>query len=118
MKTFIQTILIIFISFLSPHINANEQEKNFSIGLGTYSVTLNYSESSPPVEDDKFSGGAISLTYAFNNNVAIRGYLFATEHDEVSILEASGTDIALLGGSGLLTNGFKIYGGGGLFTET
>jgi hypothetical protein len=88
--------------------------KHWQVGFGLYRSAVAYNN----VSDDEFSGGAVSASYAVNDNVAFRGTLFSLEHDDFSEIDSSGYDLVIYGGTGLLTNGFKIYGGGGLFKET
>lgn len=88
--------------------------KHWQVGLGFYSTAISYETTS----DDKFSGGAISGTYAVSDNLAFRGTIFSLENDDFSEFESSGFDLVVYGGMGLLTQGFKIYGGGGLFKDT
>lgn len=68
--------------------------------------------------DDEFSGGAIAVTYAASNNLAFRGAIFSLEHDDLSELESSGYDLVVYGGTGLIAQGFKVYGGVGVFKDT
>jgi hypothetical protein len=118
MKARLLITLVCIISLISLSVQADElgQEKRFAIGLGTYAHDIKYDNSF--VGDDEFSGWAISLTYSFTNNFAVKGALYSTEHDDVSSIEAGGLDLAIVGGTGLSTQGFKIYGGGGIFNET
>ena len=88
--------------------------KHWQVGLGIYNFTLAYDNTS----DDEFSGGAISASYAATDNLAFRGTIFSLEHDDFSEVDSSGYDLVVYGGTGLLTQGFKIYGGGGLFKDT
>ena len=118
MKTYLQLTLICIISLTSLGVLAEgQQEKKFSIGLGTYALNLAYGDESMG-SDDEFRGFAISAAYAFNDNVAMKGAFYSMDHEDISELEASGLDLAVLAGTGLATQGFKIYGGGGLFNET
>ena len=118
-KKLIYIALISAVSLMSLNAQSEvlAQEKRFAIGIGTYALQLSYDNSNIN-EDDKFSGAAISLAYSFTDNVAVKGALYKMEHDDVSELEASGYDLVIVGGAGLATQGFKIYGGGGLFSET
>jgi len=111
--------LICVISLMSLSVRAEEQvqEKKFSIGLGTYALILAYSDPAMG-SDDEFSGLALNAAYAFNDNVAVKGAYYSLEHDDFSELEATGLDFSVVAGTGLATQGFKIYGGGGLFKET
>jgi hypothetical protein len=120
MKNRLQIMLICIISLISFSTQADGlrlgQEKKFAIGLGNYAHDVSYDNSL--VGDDEFFGYAISLTYSFTDNVAVKGALYRTEHDDNSSVEAGGLDLAVVGGIGLATQGFKIYGGGGFFNET
>ena len=117
MRVYLQLALISIISLFSLSVQAEDQPgKKFSIGLGTYALTLYYDDST--LVDDEFSGIAISASYAFTDNVAVKGTYYSMDHDYFGALEASGIDLAVVGGTGLATNGFKIYGGGGIFNET
>lgn len=118
MNVYIQIAAFSVISSVSLSALAEvQQEKKFSIGLGTYALNLAYSDASMG-SDDEFSGFAINASYAFNDHVAVKGAYYSLEHDDFSEIEAKGLDLAVVGGMGLATEGFKIYGGGGLFNET
>ena len=120
MKTLNKTILVSILTttLTSFNVQAEEQqEKRFSVGIGTYALNLAYSDDAMGA-DDEFSGLAISAAYAFTDNVAVKGALYSMEHDDISGLDASGLDLVVVGGTGLATHGFKIYGGGGIFNET
>ena len=117
MKKYLQLTLISIISLTSASTLAEaQQEKKFSIGLGVYALTLAYDDTT--LTDDEFSGLAISAAYAFNDNVALKGTYYSLEHDDFNELEAKGLDLVVVAGTGLATQGFKIYGGGGFFNET
>jgi hypothetical protein len=88
--------------------------KHWSVGAGTYVVTIAFDNS----EDDSFGGGALSATYAFNDNFAIRGNLFSLEHEDFSDVELTGFEMLAYYGTGLATKGFKAYVGGGLYNES
>lgn len=106
------------ISLFSLNLHAEQQqEKKFAIGIGTYVLKLAYDD--PAAEgDDDFSGFAISASYAFTDNVAVKGAYYSLEHDDFSEIDVTGLDLAVVAGTGLATHGFKIYGGGGFFKET
>jgi hypothetical protein len=111
----IHTLIAVTALLISTSLHAQEGvPKHWQIGLGIYSSTISYNNTS----DDEFSGGAISATYAASDNIAFRGTIFSLEHDDLSELDSSGYDLVIYGGTGLLTQGFKIYGGGGLFKDT
>ena len=88
--------------------------KQWSVGGGSASVALAFEET----EDDSFGGGALSATYAFNDNFAIRGNLYSLEHVDYSDVELTGFELSAYYGTGLATKGFKAYVGGGLYSES
>ncbi len=111
----ILTLIAVTALLISTSLHAQEGEpKHWQIGLGIYNSTISYDLAS----DDEFSGGAISATYAVSDNLAFRGIIFSLEHDDFSEIDSSGYDLVIYGGTGLLTQGFKIYGGGGLYKDT
>ena len=117
-KSTLQAALLISCTLLFfTNAQAGEEEKKFSIGLGTYGFTLTYSNQQ--FLDDEFGGFAINAAYAVNDNVAIKGALFSLEYDFPGIdVESDGYDLAIVAGTGLATEGFKIYGGLGIFNDT
>lgn len=120
MKIVTRTILAsIFAASLLPFTvqaeDTTPQEKKFFVGLGTYGLILDSDVSG--YKDDEFYGFAISAGYAFTDHFAVKGAYYSLEHDDFSDLEAKGIDLAVLAGTGLATEGFKIYGGLGFFSE-
>ena len=113
MKTL--SIATISTLLLSSSVYAQEETpKNWQVGFGLYNTTISYDEGA----DDEFSGGAIVGTYAHSNNLAFRGSIFSLDHDDLSEVESSGFDLVVYGGTGLLLQGFKIYGGVGIFKDS
>ena len=111
----IRTFIAITTLLISTSLHAQDGvPKHWQVGLGIYNFTVSYDNTS----DDDFSGGAISASYAATDNFAFRGTIFSLEHDDFSYIDSSGYDLVVYGGTGLLTQGFKIYGGGGLFKDT
>lgn len=111
----IHTLIAVTALLISTSLHAQDGvPKHWQVGLGIYNSGVSYNNTS----DDKFSGGAISASYAATDNLAFRGTIFSLEHDDFSEIESSGYDLVVYGGTGLLTQGFKIYGGGGLFKDT
>ena len=108
-------LLSLFIYFSAFNSHAEDASKNINIGFGAYALVVAYAD--PFILDDEFTGTTFTVSYAFSNNMAVRGNLYAIEHDDLSIFEASGTDIVLLFSSGLENIGFKAYLGGGIFNE-
>lgn len=111
---FLQIASVFIISLISLNTHAEGDEKKFNIGIGTYALTISY----PSFIDDEFSGLGLAASYAFTDRFAIRGEYYSLEHDQLSALEVSGTDLVVYFGTGLATQGFKAYIGGGLFNET
>lgn len=111
----IHTLIAVTALLISTSLHAQDGlPKHWQVGLGIYNSTISYNNTF----DDEFSGGAIAVTYAMSDNLAFRGTIFSLEHDDFSDIESSGYDLVVYGGTGLLTQGFKIYGGGGLFKDT
>ena len=92
-------------------------EKSWNIGLGSYANTINI-DSSYRDEDIEFSGLTITGSYSFSDNVAVRASYFSLENDDISAIESKGLDLVAYYGTGLATNGFKAYVGGGVYTDT
>lgn len=88
-------------------------EKRFSVGGGVYVSTM----SASGYADDDFTGLALTGTAAFNNHFAVRLNLFSLEHEDVSGLDSSGFDLLALIGYNLANEGFKFYGGLGVFRD-
>ena len=95
---------------------AEEPEKKFNLGIGTYALNLSYSNAF--MSDDEFRGYGLNALYAFTDNFAIRGEYYSLEHDDFSDFEVTGIDLVAYFGTGLATHGFKAYIGGGLYSET
>jgi hypothetical protein len=116
MKKLIHIALISVASLMSLNIQSEEQEKKFNLGIGTYALTVVYSDSL--LGDDDLSGFGLNAMYAFTDSFAIRGEYYSLDHDDSSSIEATGIDLVAYIGTGLATQGFKAYIGGGLFSET
>ncbi|RDH84895.1 MAG: hypothetical protein DIZ80_05365 [endosymbiont of Galathealinum brachiosum] len=115
MRTGISFLLSLFACFTVFNLQAEEAPKKFNIGIGTYAMTIAYTDSF--FIDDDFIGSSFNASYAISNNIAIRGNLYSMTHDDFSSLDVDGVDIAMLFGSGLENLGFKAYLGGGIFNE-
>ncbi len=90
--------------------------KQWSIGISSYATSV-YLDSYGGYSAD-FSGVALMGTYAFNDNVAVRAGYYWLESDNFSDLDSSGLDLVAYYGTGLATQGFKAYIGGGFFTDS
>ncbi|QDP02314.1 outer membrane beta-barrel protein [Thalassotalea sp. PS06] len=108
--------LLVFSLFFSLKLQAMTDDKPYSLGIGSYALTISADDSG--YEDDDFSGLLLNATYAFNDNVGARFNYYTLEHDDWSDLENDGFDILGYYGTGLLSEGFKAYIGGGVYRET
>ncbi len=108
--------LLVLLVFLSSSAQADNGQKKFNIGIGSYALVVGYDDGS--FKDDELSGFGLSGTYAFTDHFAIRGIYYSLEHDDVSGLDNKGIDLVGYFGTGLATHGFKAYIGGGVFSET
>ncbi len=90
--------------------------KKFSVGIGTYGLVI--VNNSNVFDDDRLSGFGISGQYAVSDMFALRATYFVLDHDDFSNIDDTGFDFVAYFGTGLMTEGFKIYGGGGVFTES
>ena len=109
------SLLILSISFNAFADFDATAEKPFSLGVGTYRSVIAVDD--PFYQDDELSGIAFTFGYAVSNNVAFRGTYFSLEHDDFSDIESTGFDFLAYFGTGLATQGFKAYIGGGLFKD-
>ena len=118
MKSYLKPALFISCSIISQSLLAVEgAEKKLTIGAGAYALKINYENDYIDTENE-FSGMGFAASYAFSNSFAIKGVYYTLEHDEHSEVEATGADVMLYIGSNLASHGFKIYIGGGAFSET
>lgn len=81
--------------------------------IGTYGVTIAYDRYSV---DDEAYGLQLGYSRDINQNFGFRGSFYSLEHDDVAGLDVTGLDLALVGG--MLGDGFNLFGGAGLFSET
>ena len=119
MKKILQGVLLLSTLSLGTQASANNSEaaaeKNWSVGLGSYAVTLGSDNSYN--SDLNFSGFNLAAGYAFNNHFQLRGTYFSLENDDFSAVESSGFDMMAYGGVGLSKPGFRGYGGAGFFSD-
>jgi len=95
---------------------AEEIEKKVNLSFGTYALTVAYVDAF--INDDILTGTALSASYAFSNNTAVRGSLFSLNHIDYPEIDAEGIDIIALFGTGFTTQGFKAYLGAGIYDES
>jgi hypothetical protein len=88
--------------------------KNWSIGFSSYALVV----SSDDYGDDDFSGVAFSGNHFMSDNIGFQFELYVLEHQDFSGIEVTGADLLAYYGSGLLSEGFKWYIGGGFYSET
>jgi len=89
--------------------------KTWSLGIGPYASNIDSDEAF--VDDDEFSGVAITVGYALSDQFLLRGTYFSLEEDTFSEIESTGFDLLAYIGTGVATHGFKAYVGGGIFKE-
>lgn len=88
-------------------------EKPFSLGAGFYGTSF----TAEGYESYDFSGLALTGSAAVSNNLGMRINYFLLEDDTLPVVESEGVDIQLLLGTGLLYEGFRIYGSLGFFRD-
>lgn len=88
-------------------------DRHFNLGAGKYRMVLSNNTSF----DDEFTGYALSAQYAYTDNVAARISLYDTEEKSYRQFDNDGLEILALFGTGLYTEGFKLYIGAGYFSE-
>lgn len=106
-------LLLLAVSSLSAQ--ADDLNKKFNIGLGTYALVI--TNDSAFFDDDRLTGFSLSGLYAVSDMFALRAAYYALEHDDFSSIDDTGFDFVGYIGAGLMSEGFKIYGGGGIYTE-
>jgi hypothetical protein len=90
-------------------------EKPYSVSIGLYAENISASESSA---DQDFSGYSLAISQAFLDNFGGRITYYSSDNDDLSIFKSEGYDIVLHWGTGLASQGFKAYIGGGYFNNT
>jgi hypothetical protein len=104
------------IALLSVSVQADDLNRKFNVGLGTYALVI--TNDSDFFDDDRLTGFSISGLYAVSDMFALRAAYYALEHDDFSNIDDTGFDFVGYIGAGLMSEGFKIYGGGGIYTES
>ncbi|TWX57031.1 hypothetical protein [Colwellia hornerae] len=120
MNKFLTSICFSAASLLTFSVSAEESNqtiKLWSVGVGSYASTVNV-DGKYGDEDIEFDGLNFSASYAFSDNTAIRASYFSLEYTDSSELESNGLDVAAYYGTGLASQGFKAYIGGGFFNDT
>jgi hypothetical protein len=98
---------------MKPVVLQADSDKHFNLGAGKYKMVL----SNNTGIDDEFTGYALSAQYAYTDNVAARISLYDTEEESYRQFDNDGVEILALFGTGLYTEGFKVYLGAGYFSE-
>jgi len=91
-------------------------EKHWNIGIGSYATTISVDGHYNDI-DREFSGLNFAGSYSFSDNFALRANYFSLENDDFSSFDSKGLELVAYYGTGLATNGFKAYIGGGLYTD-
>lgn len=95
---------------------SGEQQKKINIGVGTYGLVI--VNDSSVVGDDQLSGYTMSGQYAFSDMFALRVAWYALDHRDFTNIDNQGFDVVAYVGGGMVSTGFKVYGGGGYFSES
>ena len=114
-KTYMPGFLVSFVLLMLPVSASGEQQKKINIGVGTYGLVI--VNDSSVLDDDQLSGYTMSGQYAFSDRFALRAAWYALDHQDFTNIDAQGFDLVAYIGGGLISSGFKIYGGGGYFSE-
>lgn len=94
---------------------SGEQQKNINIGVGTYGLVI--ANDSTVLDDDQLTGYTLSGQYAFSDMFALRAAYYALDHRDFTNIDAQGYDLVAYIGGGMISTGFKVYGGGGYYSE-
>ena len=121
MKTLIPNVLILslFILLFSTQAYStnfiNTNGENWEVGVGGYAVGIDDSR-----DQNSLSGNSLSVAFAFNDYVAIKGQYYSLNHEESysDSFDLSGYDVNAYFGDNLQSNGFKYYSGVGFYKET
>ena len=105
--------LLMMVLTIYPVLCQADSDKHFNHGAGKYKMVLCNNTGF----DDEFTGYALSAQYAYTDNVAARISLYDTEEESYVQFDNDGVEILALFGTGLYTEGFKIYFGAGYFSE-
>lgn len=92
--------------------SAPSSQRNWSIGSGFSDFSLSNANA-----DFNYDGLSFSVGYAPNNNVQIKGGYFTLHREKMRFIESKGADLMAYYGAGFTQPGFKVYAGGGLFTD-
>jgi len=116
MKPNTLAILFLLLTLLSLNVRAEDDQKHLNIGVG--GLFLGIVDDDNSRNDTDFSGGTLSIFYALTHEWAIRGEVYSIENNDNSEFELNGYTLSGYIGVGITSPGFKIYAGGGYFSET
>ena len=116
MNTNTLAILFSLLILLPLNVYAEDDEKHFNIGVG--GLFLDITDDDNSRNDTDFDGGTLSIFYALTHEWAIRGEVYSIENNDNSDFELNGYTLSGYIGVGITSPGFKIYAGGGYFSET
>jgi hypothetical protein len=116
MKTNTLAILFSLLILLPLNAWAEDDQKHLNIGVGGLFLDIADDENSR--NDTDFEGGVVSIFYAITHEFAISGEVYSIENNDNSDFELNGYTLSGYIGVGLTSPGFKVYAGGGYFSET
>ena len=114
-KTHMLGFLVPFVLLMLPLSASGEQQKKINIGVGTYGLVV--VNDSSVLDDDQLSGYTMSGQYGFSDMFALRAAWYALDHRDFTNIDVQGFDLVAYIGGGMISTGFKIYGGGGYYSE-
>jgi hypothetical protein len=110
-------LLVLSLFFVWATVSADEikkPEKPYSVSIGPYAERFS---SSPSNGDIDLSGYSLALGQVFLDNFGARITFYSLDRDDLSSWEGDGWDVAMHWGTGLASQGFKAYIGGGFFKD-
>jgi hypothetical protein len=116
-KTRMLRLFVPFVFLMLPLAAVSgEQQKKINIGVGTYGLVV--VNDSSVLDDDQLSGYTMSGQYAFSELFALRAAWYALDHQDFTNIDVQGFDLVAYIGAGMISTGFKVYGGGGYYSES
>lgn len=99
---------------LGASLCVNAQDVKHQVGGALYGSTIQWSGYAG---DDNLSGLALFGTGVVNDNAGVRSVLAFQQHNDYSSVDSTIFEVTGIFGTGLGTEGFKIYGGPGFFND-
>ena len=115
MKRKLLILSLLFVWATGSADGIKKPEKPYSVSIGLYAENISSNTFS---DDAGFSGYALAMGQVFQDNLDGRITVYSSENDNLSSLDSRGYDIVLHYGTGLASQGFKAYIGGGYFKDT